>query len=824
MKKNIQEDKIKLNTEISESLVAENYTLQKSQIKKIKKLRKSKNFNFINAERYIPDINKGLSINEVNERINNGYVNYMENKNTKTYGSIFFGNIFTFFNMLCFAIAAALIAVGSFDNLFFLLILLCNLTIGIIQEIKAKRTIEKIRLVTTNFAKVRREGKVVEVKTSEVVLDDIILFEFGDQICSDSIILKGTVEVNESLLTGESVSIKKKKGDLLLAGSYITSGSCVARVDKVAEENYTSKLQIKAKKYAKANSELMGSLKFIIKIIGIIIIPLAILIFFNNKDVLGNDIKLLIGKSAGSVIGMIPAGLFLLTSLALSVGVIKLAKKKTLVQDLYGIEMLSRTNVLCLDKTGTITDGTMNVKSIKMFRKIDNLNQIISSMLANFNTPNQTFIALKNYFGEVKHFDAESVIEFNSSKKLSAVSFTNGKTYVLGAPEFVKKNRSAKLDEQVKSLANQGYRVLLLCESDEKINKNTEPKNLEPLCLIALEERIRKEAKETIKWFNDNGVEIKIISGDNPLTVSQISKKVGVLNADKYISLEGLTDQEVIENVNKYSIFGRVSPEQKALIVKALKNQQNKVAMTGDGVNDILALKEADCSISVASGSEAARNVSHLVLLDSNFLNLPAVVSEGRRVVNNIVNSASLFLMKTIFTILLTITCLFLNINYPFVPNQVLLLEFFIIGVPSFFLALQPNTEKIKGKFLNKVALKSFLYGLLLFATFIACYIFDTKFLSGNNYETMASIAITLVGLVILLNICKPLNWFRGSLFALMCVGIYLALEIIPAQFYSYSPLSLTAKLFVLVVAFSSFLILNIDKYINCDKIFKRKE
>ena len=824
MKKNIQEDITKLSIETSESFSAENYTLQKSQIKKIKKLRKSKNFNFINAERYNPDINKGLSINEVNERINSGYVNYMDNKNTKTYASIFFGNIFTFFNMLCFAIAAALIAVGSFDNLFFLLILLCNLTIGIIQEIKAKRTIEKIRLVTTSFAKVRRNGKVVEVKTSEVVLDDIILFEFGNQICSDSIILKGTVEVNESLLTGESVSVKKKKGDLLLAGSYITSGSCVARVDKVAEENYTSKLQIKAKKYAKANSELMGSLKFIIKIISIIIIPLAILIFFNNKDVLGNDIKLLIGKSAGSVIGMIPAGLFLLTSLALTVGVIKLAKKKTLVQDLYGIEMLSRTNILCLDKTGTITDGTMNVKSIKMFRKIDNLNQIISSMLANFNTPNQTFIALKNYFGEEKHYDAESVIEFSSSKKLSGVSFKNGKTYILGAPEFVKKNRNAKLDEQVKILAKQGYRVLLLCESDEKIVKNNVPKNLEPLCLIALEERIRKEAIDTIKWFNENGVEIKIISGDNPLTVSQISKRVGVLNADKYISLEGLTDQEVIENVDKYSIFGRVSPEQKALIVKALKNQQNKVAMTGDGVNDILALKEADCSISVASGSEAARNVSHLVLLDSNFLNLPAVVGEGRRVVNNIVNSASLFLMKTIFTILLTVLCIILNINYPFVPNQVLLLEFFIIGVPAFFLALQPNTEKIKGKFINKVALKSFLYGLLLFATFIACYIFDTTVLNGNNYETMASIAITLVGLIILLKVCKPLNWFRGSLFAVMCFGTYLALEIIPAQFYSYSPLSLTAKLFVIVVALASFFILNIDKYINCDKIFTRKE
>ena len=345
--------------------------IDKTELKRIKKLKKNKNFSFLNAVRYESDYKKGLTNKQVNERIENGFINYYETNNTKSYKSIFISNIFTFFNLLCFIIATALIIVGSFNNLFFMLILICNITIGIIQEIKAKKTVEKITLVTSPTAKVVRESKIIEIKTKEVVLDDIIIYEFGNQICSDSIIIKGEIEVNESLLTGESNSIKKKKGDLILAGSYVTSGSCYARVEKVAEKNYTSQLTLKAKKYKKPDSELLGSLKLIIKIIGIIIIPFAIAIFYNNMDVLGNDIKLLVTKTAGSIIGMIPAGLFLLTSLALAVGVIKLAKKKTLVQDLYGIEMLSRTNVLCLDKTGTITDGTMAVKIIKMLSKTD---------------------------------------------------------------------------------------------------------------------------------------------------------------------------------------------------------------------------------------------------------------------------------------------------------------------------------------------------------------------------------------------------------------------------------------------------------------------
>ena len=782
--------------------------LDKEEIKRIKKLKKSKNFSMFNAERYEPDTKKGLTIKQVNERIENGYINYYETNNTKSYKSIFISNIFTFFNLLCFLIAIALILVGSFNNLFFMVILICNLAIGIIQEIKAKKTVEKITLVTSPVAKVIREGITLEIKTNEVVLDEVLVYEFGNQICTDSIILKGEIEVNESLLTGESNSIKKKKGDLILAGSYVTSGSCTAKAEKVAEENYTSQLTLKAKKYKKPESELLSSLKLIIKLIGIIIIPLAVGIYFNNSTVIGSDLKLLVTKTAGSIIGLIPAGLFLLTSLALAVGVIKLARKKTLVQDLYGIEMLSRASVLCLDKTGTITDGTMAVKQIKMLTKKDDLNKIMSSYLASVHTQNQTFSALNNYFGMEKTMKEEKVLEFSSSKKYSAVEFKNGKTYVLGAPEFVYKNKDKKISNYVSNYAKEGFRVIMLCESEDKIEKNSAPKNVVPICLIAIEERIRKEAKETIAWFNNNGVQIKIISGDNPLTVSEISKKVGVDGAEKYISLEGLTNQQVIECASEYNIFGRVSPEQKQILVKALKNQGHKVAMTGDGVNDILALKEADCSISVASGSEAARNVSHLVLLDSNFLNLPQVVQEGRRVVNNIVNSASLFLMKTIFTFLLTVLCLFLKIDYPFIPNQVLLLEFFVIGVPSFILALQPNSKKIEGKFINKVAIKSVFYGLVLFASFVACYLFDTTFSNGTSYETMASLSVTFIGLVVLLRICRPLNLYRGLLAIGMVLGTFITLYIMPSSFFNYVPLDLTSTIFVLLLTFVSFFIL----------------
>lgn len=780
------------------------HNLSKKDIKHIKKVKKQKEFSFVNAQRIQTDYKTGLSDELVSQRIQNGYVNYFESHTTKSYKKIFFSNIFTFFNMLMFAIAIALVIVKAYANLFFLLILFCNTTIGIIQEIKAKQTVEKITLVTSPVVKVIRNGKTVTIKTNEVVLDDILIYEFGDQICTDSVIVNGSLEINESLLTGESVPVEKKEGDLILAGSYVTSGSCYARAEKVAEGNYVSQLTLKAKKYSKPKSELLRNLQLIIKVIGIVIIPLSIAMYFNNKSILGSDVQSLVTKTAGSILGMIPAGLFLLTSLALAVGVIKLAKKKTLVQDLYGIEILARANVLCLDKTGTITDGTMQVKHIEILKDEPNINDIISTYLSSMTTQNETFLALRNHFGEKKMFDVKNVLEFNSAKKYSAVEFDNGKTCFLGAPEFVCKNIGDDLKKQIFTYASEGYRVLMLCESTQKISKDL-PKNLEPVCLITIEERIRPEAVETIKWFIENDVQVKIISGDNPLTVSAISKKVGIEGAEKYISLEGLTKQQVIECATKYNIFGRATPEQKQILVKAFKNAGLKVAMTGDGVNDILALKEADCSISVSSGSSAARNVSHLVLLDNNFLNLPQVVKEGRRVVNNIVMSSNLFLMKTVYVLLLTMFCIVFNMEYPFAPTQMMFLEIFVIGVPSFILALQPNNNKIEGTFMRKVLLKSIGYGVLLFLTFLACYIFDKYGIHTNNYETMASLAMTFSGLVILLELCVPLNWYRGSVVLSMILVTLLSIFVLPASLFYYSPLLMEEKLFVIIVTLFSF-------------------
>ena len=769
-------------------------------IKKTKKDKKKKSKP--EPKRFDPIVSKGLTDEQVNERVLEGNTNYVENRNTKTYKSIFFGNIFTFFNLLCFVVAGALIAVNAWSNLVFMLVILANMVIGIVQEIKAKKTIEKISLVTAPTAVVVRNGTQIDVPVSDIVLDDVILFTLGKQICADCIVMEGEVEVNESLLTGESNPIKKRKGDVLLSGSFVVSGKCFAKADKIGSSSYTAQLAVKAKEYKKAKSELLNSLNLIIKIIGIIIIPLAILTFYNNFNQVDATINSTIKKTAGSVIGMIPAGMFLLTSLALAVGVIKLAKKRTLVQDLYSIEMLARTDVLCLDKTGTITDGTMKVNSvIQLNSSLDNtINEIVGSMLTALDDNNQTSRALATYFGYSKELSAKEILPFSSKRKLSAVTFKNNQTFAFGAPEFILKTKNVEIEKLVKQYASKGFRVLLLAKCEGGIVKDNISNKVTPVALIVIEDRIREHAAETIEWFKQNGVAIKIISGDNPLTVSEVSKRVGVENAGNYISLEGLSEQQVIDAAEKYSVFGRVSPEQKFILVKALKSKGHKVAMTGDGVNDILALKEADCSIAMASGSEATRNVSHLVLLDSNFNSMPSVVAEGRRVVNNIQKSSSLYLMKTLFTIMITILCLIFSIKYPFSTNQILLLEWCVIGFPSFCLALQPNTEKIKGRFLVNLIAKSLPGALIFVVNVVACYIFTQFTGCADQFATMGSLVLTFSGLLVLYNVCKPIDVFRGILVAAMIVMSVLMIILIPGSFFEYVELSLQNILFIIIL------------------------
>jgi len=780
--------------------------LENKEKPKKEKKSKKKDVERVVEERFNPTYKVGLNDEQVQKRMNEGLNNVVDNKNTKTYAQIFLSNIFTFFNILCITVAVALlIANAPIKYLMFMIPFTCNLVIGIIQEIRAKITVEKISLMVSPIATVVRNKVEQDISVEDLVLDDIVMFSNGKQICADCIVVDGEVEVNESLLTGESVSIKKKKGATLYSGSFVVSGKCYARVDKVGNESYTAKLSAKAKRYQKPKSELMNTLNTIMKFIGIAIVPLTVLTFL---DVIHNATRTeAVFYTAGSTVGMIPAGMFLLTSMALAVGVVKLARKRTLVQDLYSIEMLARTDVLCLDKTGTITDGTMKVFSvIQIDNTFDkNIADIMGSMLTALDDNNQTSRALAMHFGYSKEFTAKEIIPFSSARKFSAVTFKNGETYMYGAPEFVMKTKNPETDKLVKSYAQKGFRVLLLAKVNGEISGEKISDKREAICLIIIEDHIREDAPATIQWFKNNGVAIKIISGDNPVTVSEVSRRVGIENANLYISLEGLNEQQVIEAAEKYTVFGRVSPEQKSILVKALKSKGHKVAMTGDGVNDILALKEADCSIAMASGSEATRNVSSLVLLDSNFSSMPDVVAEGRRVINNIQNTSSLFLMKTIFTMFITIFYLCLpNEYYQFTTIHMMLLEMLVIGVAAFFLALQPNNDTIKGRFFSNLMAKVLPSALIFTINAIACYVFDL--LTGNTgqFITMTSLTITFAGIMVLYTLCKPFNVYRGVLFTAVLGLIITALCLIPWSFFGYVHLELSNALFIVILVLLS--------------------
>lgn len=724
------------------------------------------------AVRIYPDYSVGLKAEEVKERKEGGYVNEVKKKSAKTYRGIFLSNIFTFFNLLTFVVAAALIAVhAAASQLFFLVIIFANICIGIFQEIKSKRAVDKLSLITAPSALVIRDGEKTAIPINELVLDDIIFLEMGKQICSDAVVVKGDIEVNESMLTGESVPVRKSIGDGLYSGSFVSSGNCYARVDKVGASNYVETLTSYAKKYKKPKSELHNSIRLIIKIVTFMLIPLTVVSLFVNYQALNGDWKLIISGVSGSVIGMIPAGMFLLTSMALAVSVIRLAKKKTLVQDLYCIEMLARVDVLCLDKTGTITDGSMsvnNVIEIKGGETLYTLPEIIGSMLTATQDNNQTALAMAGKFGYSTALKPISVLPFSSQRKLSAVTFEGVGTYMLGAPEFVLKDIGVRIDKIIDENASNGYRVMVLAHSPAEIVGDKLPAVRRPLCLIVIEDHIREDAVETIKWFKENNVAVKVISGDNPITVSEVARRVGVENAELYVSLDGLSNQEVIEAANRYTVFGRVTPEQKSLLVKSIKAKGHTVAMTGDGVNDILAMREADCSIAIASGSEAARNVSHLVLLDSNFTSMPDVVKEGRRVVNNIQKSSSLFLMKTLMSIVLTVVFLIMKKPYPFNTSNLLLLELLVIGCPSFVLAMQPNTNIIKGKFLSNVIGRCVPGGITLVLATMAVYFYNSDLLlvsaTSETYVSMLVIALTFTGIMVLVKICEPFDAFRTVL------------------------------------------------------------
>ncbi len=725
-------------------------------------------------EKICPDSNSGLNSYQVNERTLNGLTNTTNKQYSKSYLNIFIGNICTFFNLLGIIVFIAMLTIGSHAKLsdyFFVVFYVANISIGIFQEIRAKRCIDKLSILNIKTTKVIRDGQTLEISSSEIVRDDVLLLGIGNQIPTDSIILSGNVEVNESLLTGESLAVKKQPGDFLYAGSFITSGVCRAVADKVGKDNYVEKLSAKAKQYKKPNSEIMSSLKVIIKVIACIIIPLTALWMIKSMVILKKDYPSAILGTSTVVIGTIPAGMFLLTSVALAVGIIKLAKHKTLVQDLYSLEMLARVDTLCFDKTGTITDGNMTVSEvINLTDEQTNVKDVISSMINALCDTNQTATALKEYFGDNKIYNETATIPFNSARKFSAVSFENMGTFAYGAPEFLLPESEYSLyKEKIVHYVKSGLRVLVLAKTDGFIDEDRITGNIKAVSLIVISDNVRVDAIETVKWFIENDVNIKVISGDNPITVSEVSKRVGIIGADNYISLDGLTDQEVYDSANKYTVFGRVSPEQKAIILKALKDAGHVTAMTGDGVNDILALKEADCAISVASGSEAARNVSHLVLLDNNFCSMPKVVYEGRRVINNVQSSASLFLMKTLFTVFMGFLtlCLPYMQTYPYRLSNMIMFEVFIIGIPSFFLSFQPNDKRVEGRFISYVIKKSLPSALLMLLSVLAIEIHRLAIgtYSPEMYSTLGIYVLTFAGVINLFITCLPINGYRSLVF-----------------------------------------------------------
>ncbi len=757
-----------------------------------------------NITRFSPNRNNGLCSEQVALREREGLVNTLKQKYSKSYWNIFVNNVCTFFNLLGLICFIALILTGAKLNQFvFVFFYVANTSIGIIQEIRAKKCIDRLTLVASKGVKVIRDGKETEIPVEKIVLDDVIKLGIGNQIPTDSVIIDGEIEVNESLLTGESVAIKKKVGDTVLAGSFITGGTCFVKAEKVGKENYVQTLSAKVKQYKKPQSEIMNSLKIIIKAIGFIIVPIAVAFMVKSLLLKPDDLPGAVLGSATVVIGMIPAGMFLLTSVALAVGIIKLAKHNTLVQDLYSLEMLARVDTVCFDKTGTITDGKMTVT------KVINLNSdteeeiktIMSNVLGAINDENQTAEALSEYFGKSHDLEFLKTLPFNSKRKLSAVTFKKEGTYVFGAPEFVVgKEQYSKIEQTIEEYANAGMRVLLLARSKSPIDEENVPKDLQPVSLIIIADNIRTDAVDTIKWFKENGVSIKVISGDNPITVSEVSKRVGIEGSDKYISLEGLSDEEVFKVANEYTVFGRVSPEQKAILITSLKSAGHVTAMTGDGVNDILALKESDCAISVASGSEAARNVSHLILTDNNFNSLPKVVYEGRRVINNVQSSASLFLMKTLFTMLVAIIslCLPYMHTYPFVASQMNPLEFFVIGLPAFFLSLQPNDSRVEGRFISHVIKKSVPSALLMVISVAIVEVIKKTvgIFDDGIYTTMQVYTVLLSGIINLYIVCRPLNKYRIVLFSVatlmvlitISIGIFSGFEFF--LFYAMAPLS----------------------------------
>ncbi len=746
------------------------------------------------GQRLHPDPAAGLSSQQVAGQIQRGLHNGDSGVKSKTEGQIIWENVFTFFNLLNFALAAAVILVGSPRSALFMGVILSNIVIGSFQGIRAKHTIDKLSLISSPKAAVLRDGKRQTIPVEQVVLDDILLLTAGNQICADAVVAAGECEVNESLITGESDPILKQPGEPLLSGSFVVSGQCSAQVEHVGAENYANKIAGDAKYIKKRNSEIMDSIDLIVKIIGFAILPIGGLLFWKQYFVLGDTFQGSVVSTCAAMVGMIPEGLVLLISLAFAVSVIKLSRHKTLVQDMYCIETLARVDTLCLDKTGTITEGSMQVDGLSPFESHTEpeMKEALTALVNSLQDDNPTFLALKDYLPGQSPWYASGTVPFSSARKWSGAFFPGKGAYVMGAGEFILGEGFSARFPQAEEYSKNGQRVLLLARSDSPFEDKSLPEGLEPMGLVLISDKIRREAPRTLRYFADQGVDLKVISGDNAVTVSQIAKRAGLENADRYCDATTLrSDEDIRRAVSEYAVFGRVTPQQKLAFVKALKEDGHTVAMTGDGVNDVLALKEADCSIAMASGSDAARTVSNLVLLDSNFASMPLVVQEGRRSINNLQRSSSLFLQKTIFSALIGVLFIFINYTYPFEPIQQTLISSLTIGVPSFILALEPNRDRLRGKFIFNVLKMCIPAALTMTANIVLlCALSGPLGLASQEMSTLAVILTSLTGFIMLFKVCTPFNSLRGFLFGGLLAVFVVALLFL-GQFFSLVSLTL---------------------------------
>lgn len=759
----------------------------------------------IRVERIQADPASGLSTEQVKQRFAAHADNYKVESSTMSVSDIVKSNVFTYFNLIFAIIAVLLSIVAAWSDMMFLPIIIANTCIGIIQEVHSKKVLDRLSILNAPHCTVVRDGQEHEVEAHKLVLDDVVVLQAGSQIPADATVLDGELQVNESLITGESDEIAKHVGDELLSGSFVVSGKAHARLEKVGKDSYISKLTLQATQSKKGEqSEMIRSLNYLIMVMGIIIIPIGIALFVQSYIFNEGTLKESITGMVAAIIGMIPEGLYLLSSVAMAVSSVRLAQKKVLIHDMKCIETLARVNVLCVDKTGTITEPGMHVYETKILDGLDEAQTVatIADVVAAQEKDNATMEALQEYFTKGSGLKAKEVFSFSSETKFSGATMDDGKAYVIGAPEFVLRSQFEKYQEQIAEYSSKGYRVLVFGEYEGILSRKPLTEPVVPMGLVMLANPIRKGAKDTFRYFAENDVDIKVISGDNPLTVSVIASEAGIEGAERYVDASILkTQSDYDEAVEKYIVFGRVTPNQKRMLVQALKEHKKTVAMTGDGVNDVLALKDADCSVAMASGSDAASNVAQLVLLDSDFTRMPSVVAEGRRVVNNIERTASLYIVKNIFSMLLAIFSVILMLDYPLEPSQVSLISMFTIGIPSFILALEPNKNPIRGRFLTNVLVKALPAGLTDFLVVSGLVLFCREFsVDLDCLSTSCTILVAIVGFMILYRIAKPMN--TGHI--IMMIGVvagWLFCMLFVSKFFAITGISKQCAMLMIVFA-----------------------